>query len=119
MQRGNRTIPEAIDALSVEHPERVWARYFSNSNDFDSGVCQSVTFSALARAIDALAWHLHSSISAQPKDSTVLYIGPSDIRYYILAAAACKCNLTVSISNACSENKANSETTGALLFAEE
>jgi hypothetical protein len=95
MQCGNRTIPEAIDGLSVEHPERVWARYFSNSNDFDSGVCQSVTFSALARAVDALAWHLLFSLPAQPK-GTVLYIGPSDIRYYILAAAACKCNLTVS-----------------------
>jgi hypothetical protein len=96
MQCGNRTIPETIDALAAEHPDRVWARYFANSNDFDAGVCQSVTFSVLARAIDALAWHLHNLYPDYEQSLTVLYIGPSDIRYFILACAACKCGLKVS-----------------------
>lgn len=95
MQSGNRTIPETIDVLSAENPERVWARYFANSNDFELGLHRTVTFSALARAIEALACHLDSTIPTQPKGSVVLYIGPSDIRYFILACAACKCNLKV------------------------
>jgi hypothetical protein len=121
MQCGNRTIPEAIDALAAEQPDRVWARYFANSNDFDAGVCQSITFSVLARATDALAWHLNNSIPARPRGSTVLYIGPSDVRYYIVAAAACKCNLKVSTSNAYKydESNANADSPGALLITQE
>jgi hypothetical protein len=118
MQCGNRTIPETIDALSIEHPERVWARYLANSDDFDLGICQSVTFSVLARAIDTLVWQLQASIPAQPRGSTVLYIGPSDIRYYIIAAAACKYNLKVSNLDVCNESNAN-VVTGALLFSQE
>jgi hypothetical protein len=95
MQCGNRTIPEAIDALSTEQPERVWARYFANSNNFESGAYRNVTFSALAGAIDALAWHLDDVFSESDPDSTLLYIGPSDIRYFILACAACKVNRKV------------------------
>lgn len=95
MQSGNRTIPEAIDALAAEHPERVWARYFVDSDHFDSGFYRTVRFSSLARTIDALAWHLEASIPVRSKGDTVLYIGPSDIRYFILACAACKCGLKV------------------------
>lgn len=118
MQCGNRTIPEAIDALAARQPDRVWARYFANSNDFDAGVCQSVTFSVLARAIDALAWHLSTSLPVHPTGNTVLYIGPSDIRYYIVAAAACKCNFKVGSLDVGRESDANTKT-GALLFSPE
>lgn len=97
MQCGNRTIPEAIDVLSLEHPERVWARYFANSNDFELGRCRTVTFEVLARAIDALAWRLDDAFSVYDQSSTVVYIGPSDIRYFILACAACKCGHKVPI----------------------
>jgi hypothetical protein len=95
MHNINRTVPEAIDILSIEQPDRVWARYFANSKDFEAGSIRTITFSVLAHAIDVLAWRLKSAIPTQPKGSTVLYIGPSDIRYFIVACAACKCNLRV------------------------
>jgi hypothetical protein len=119
MQCSNRTIPEAIDALSVEHPERVWARYFANSNDFGDGIYRSVTFESLARAIDFLARLLHTKIPTLPMGSTILYIGPSDIRYFILACAACKCNFKVSTNENCCQSDTDRETTGAPLFAQE
>lgn len=98
MRCGGRTIPETIDHLSETSPERVWARYAASSESFERGDLVTVTFAALARAINALAWHIHDQIALESNSSVVLYIGPSDIRYFILACAACKCNLKVSIT---------------------
>jgi hypothetical protein len=95
MQCGNRTIPEAIDALSTEQPDRVWARYFANSNDFEAGAHRNVTFATLAGAIDVLAWYLDDVFSECDPSITLLYIGPSDILYFIFACAACKNNRKV------------------------
>ena len=97
MRCGGRTIPETIDYLSTTSPERVWARYATSSENFEQGELHAVTFSALARAVDTLAWHLHDQIALKSRSDVALYIGPSDIRYFILACAACKCNLKVSI----------------------
>ncbi|GAB7332229.1 hypothetical protein MBLNU13_g04083t1 [Cladosporium sp. NU13] len=93
MRCGGRNIPETIDHLSARSPDRVWARYATSSENFERGELRTVTFSALARAVDTLAWHLHDQITPRSRSSIVLYIGPSDIRYFILACAACKCNL--------------------------
>jgi hypothetical protein len=98
MRCGGRTIPKTIDHLSEISPERVWARYATSSESFERGDLRSVTFSTLARAIDSLAWHIHDQIFAESKSSVALYIGPSDIRYFILACAACKCDLKVSMT---------------------
>lgn len=99
MRCGGRTIPETIDHLSVTSPQSVWARCATSSESFERGELLTVTFSTLARAIDTLAWHLHDQITPSSGSGIVLYIGPSDIRYFILVCAACKCNLKVSIMN--------------------
>lgn len=96
MRREGRTIPETIDYLSATSPERVWARYAASTDSFERGEICAVTFSVLARAIDTLAWHLRDQVTGNSKSSIVLYVGPSDIRYFILACAACKCSLKVS-----------------------
>lgn len=97
MRCGERTIPETIDHLARKSPERVWARYATSSTTFDRGELRTVTFSALARAVDTLTWYLQDYIATKPRSNVALYIGPSDIRYFILACAACKYNLKVSI----------------------
>ena len=93
---GERTIPETIDHLARTSPERTWARYATSSTTFERGELRTVSFSALARAIDTLAWYLHDHVATKSWSNLALYIGPSDFRYFILACAACKCNLKVS-----------------------
>ena len=95
---GERTVLETIDTISVQDPKSVWARYPASSEDFASGVYQTVTFSAFAGAIDALAWHLDTRLSITSERDTMVYVGPSDVRYFILACAACKCNSKVNFS---------------------
>lgn len=99
MRYKGRTIPETIDHLSAISPERVWARYATSSESFERGELCAVTFSALARAVDTLARHLHDQIDLGPRSNVALYIGPSDIRYFVLACAACKYSLKVSTTN--------------------
>lgn len=96
MQCGKRTVPETIVSLSAKYPDRTWARYPITAQDFERGVLQTVTFSALNRAIDTLAWNLKAAITPKLESNVVLYIGLSDIQYFIVACAACKCNLKVS-----------------------
>lgn len=98
MRCGKRTIPETIDYLARKSPERTWARYATSSTTFERGELRTVSFLALARAIDTLAWYLHDHVATKlgSGSNVALYIGPSDFRYFILACAACKCNLKVS-----------------------
>ena len=98
MRCGGWTIPETIDRLSETSPERVWARYATSSESFERGELLGVTFSALAQAVNTLAWHIHDQIFPESKSSVALYVGPSDIRYFILACATCKCGLKVSMT---------------------
>lgn len=99
MRYRGRTIPETIDHLSAISPERVWARYATSSESFERGELVPVTFSVLSRAINILALHLHDQIALNSSSGVALYIGPSDIRYFVLACAACKRKLKVSMLN--------------------
>lgn len=97
MVYGELTLPKAFGPLSVQYLDRTWARYPATPEDFERGILQEVTFSALAHASDDLAWHLHRALPANLESNVVLYLGRSDIRYFIVACAACKCNLKVNI----------------------
>lgn len=92
---GERTLPGTIDRIAFCDPERVWARYPRSSEDLEAGQLHSVTFGDLANAIDTLAWRLHENLADRQPLSTIAYIGPSDIRCFILACAACKLGLKV------------------------
>ncbi|CAK4026524.1 acetyl- synthetase [Lecanosticta acicola] len=93
MSHGNRTIPETIDRLALSHSDKVWARYPLSPEAFEQGEWHSVTFHQLANAIHRLAWRLSELFSEHADLETICYVGPSDIRYFILACAASKCRL--------------------------
>lgn len=90
-----RTLPGTIDDLAARHGTEVWALYPVSGEAFESGRLREVSFAALANAINKLAWHLKRRLPTFDHNATVCYIGPSDIRYFILACAACKCGLKV------------------------
>ncbi|KAI3488070.1 hypothetical protein L1887_47948 [Cichorium endivia] len=61
----------------------------------EDGELTTVTFAVLSNAINRLAWHLDALLTRRHDLETVAYIGPSDIRYYIFACAACKFRVKV------------------------
>lgn len=92
---GERTLPGTIDIIAFRDPERIWARYPETSKDLEDGKLHSVTFGQLANAINTLSWRIHENLVVREALSTIAYIGPSDIRYFVLACAACKLGLKV------------------------
>jgi len=98
MACGERTIPGTIDAIASSTPDRIWARYPATPDDFQAGILQDVTFSSLANAINNMAWLLDAAFPLREPLDTFSYCGPSDVRYYIIACAACKCSMKVKIS---------------------
>lgn len=95
MSCAQRTLPGTIDAIAHNDPNRTWARFPESQEAFEQGRLISVSFAALANAINRLAWYLDALLPERNDFDTIAYVGPSDIRYYILACAACKCRLKV------------------------
>lgn len=95
MACGERTIPGTIDNIALSTPDKIWARYPATPDDFQEGIFQDVTFSSLANAVNNMAWLLDASFPQRGPLDTLAYSGPSDIRYYIVACAACKCSMKV------------------------
>lgn len=93
---GERTVLDTIDALAADHPERTWARYPRSQEAFEKAELISVSFAALSNAINRLAWYLDTQLPERRDLDTIAYVGPSDVRYYILGCAASKCRLVVS-----------------------
>ncbi|KAF2721307.1 acetyl-CoA synthetase-like protein [Polychaeton citri CBS 116435] len=101
MEVGKRTIPGTIDFLSIHDPEKLWALVPKDAEAFSEGAFERITFARLANAIDSLAWFLDSRFPGRLESDglTVCYIGPVDIRYLLLACAACKCGIKVLFSS--------------------
>jgi hypothetical protein len=95
MACGERTITGTIDNIASSTPDKIWARYPATPDDFQAGIFQDVTFSSLANAINNVAWLLDASFPQREPLETLAYNGPSDVRYYIIACAACKCHMKV------------------------
>lgn len=98
MACGERTIPATIDSIASSTPNKIWARYPATADDFQAGIFKDVTFSSLANAVNNMAWLLDASFPQRQPFEALAYSGPSDIRYYIIACAACKCSMKVCIS---------------------
>jgi thioester reductase-like protein len=98
MACGERTIPGTIDHIASKTPEKIWARYPATADDFQAGILQNVTFASLANAINNTAWLLDAAFPQREPLDTLAYCGPSDIRYYIIACAACKCSMKVKVT---------------------
>lgn len=93
---GKRTLPAVIDDFASETPDSIWASFPTSPESFERGELYDVTFAALSNSISRLAWYLESKLGRSENFETICYLGPSDIRYFILAIAACKCGYKVS-----------------------
>ncbi|MCJ1251933.1 hypothetical protein MMC30_009171 [Trapelia coarctata] len=86
-----RVVPTAIDEIARRSPNAVFASIPKTSNPVDG--YRDVTYRVYADTIDRAALLLEESIRGKDHGETIGYIGPSDLRYVILAIAAVKINM--------------------------
>jgi hypothetical protein len=91
---GKRLIPVTVDQIAHLTPNKTLA-CIPFTYDLKDGF-RDVSFGDFARAVDRTAWWLESSLGKSTTFTTLAYIGPSDLRYFILIIAACKVGYTVS-----------------------
>lgn len=90
---GERLLPQVLDELANNDPNRVYASY-AKSADISEGF-RHVTVKEMASAVDSLAWWIEARIGKSNNFGTLAFIGASDLRYPILCLAGMKCGWKV------------------------
>lgn len=85
---GRRLLSTVIDNRAAAGHERPFAS-IPRSRSIRDGF-RDITYSMLANAVNRCAGWLTDAIAFTKEDETIIYIGPSDLRYQILALAAAK-----------------------------
>ncbi|RKL01328.1 hypothetical protein BFJ68_g12417 [Fusarium oxysporum] len=85
---GRRLIPCILDEMSRDEPDRV-IYSIAKSADISKGFTE-VTAREFANAVNKTAWWLESLVGKSESFQTIGYIGPHDIRYFLLNLACVK-----------------------------
>ena len=92
---GQRLLPKYIDEIAQTDPSRPFVSIAKTSNAFDGYV--DVTFNVFSTAVNRCAWKLERRLGRSETFAPILYIGPLDIRYFIVLFAAAKTGHVVSL----------------------
>ncbi|KAH7400247.1 hypothetical protein BKA64DRAFT_723003 [Cadophora sp. MPI-SDFR-AT-0126] len=85
---GQRLIPAVIDELALQEPDRIIYEYVRGAVVADGMV--KISMATYANAINRTAWYLENELGKCTTFEPLGYIGPGDLRYFILAVAAIK-----------------------------
>lgn len=85
---GQRLLPALVDECARTNPDFVFAMVPKTSNLADG--FQDITVKSFARAVNAVAHRIDTSAGRSTKFDTIAYIGPTDLRYFVIALAAAK-----------------------------
>lgn len=85
---GHRLIPTLVDEFAEKDPNYVFALIPKTPN-FADGL-QEITIKTFARAVNEIAWRCESVLGKSTDFDTIAYIGPTDLRYWVIAIAASK-----------------------------
>src|SRR6187402_1666980 len=85
---GRRLVPVTIDEIAHETPDRVFTLIPRSSNLQDGYM--NVTYGVFARAVDRASAWLEVTFGRSESFETLAYIGPFDLRYYIVVLGATK-----------------------------
>lgn len=107
MSIGQRLIPQVIDDLAGSYPDDVWAAYPSSMEALAQGDLTHITWKTLSNSINRLEWWLTDRLGEGGKLDTLCYVGPSDIRYFMFATAACKAGYKVVLTSRMAKMLAN------------
>jgi acyl-CoA synthetase (AMP-forming)/AMP-acid ligase II len=86
---GKRLFPVIIDEVARNDPDRAWASLPIDDYDLSQGF-EDISYAAFANGINMLSHHIVAAFGRAKDFETIVYLGTSDIRYYMLAYAACK-----------------------------
>lgn len=85
-----RLIPNIVDQLARDEPDKLYAELPISHTDFASGF-RPVTYAAMANAVNGVAWWLSETLGpAGANFPTVAYIGPNDMSHILLIVGAVK-----------------------------
>ncbi|KAJ5155836.1 NRPS-like enzyme [Penicillium capsulatum] len=85
----HRLLPAILDEAARTSPEEEWARFPASEITYEAGF-RVVTNRDAANAVNRVAWMLEEKLGRSSNFETIAYIGPTDIRYYIVVLAAIK-----------------------------
>jgi hypothetical protein len=86
------TLPNILRLLASQYPDITYAEFPRNPDDISEGY-RKFTYSNVASAVSTLAWWIDENVgrlveSKKNGKSTLVYIGPNDIRYAVLSLAS-------------------------------
>lgn len=85
---GHRLIPSLVDEYARTDPDYVFA-LVPKAASFADGL-EKITISTFARAVNEIASRIDSTLGKSTDFDTIAYIGPTDLRYFVIAIAASK-----------------------------
>lgn len=91
---GKRLVPNVIDEVAQSDPDRT-CYILPASNDTYAQGSRVLSYSVVANAINKAAWFLEDQLGRSKTHETVAYIGPNDLRYFLLLIAAIKVGYTL------------------------
>lgn len=86
-QAVDELLPHTLFSLAAKYPDLTYSEYPKNPLDISQGY-RKITYREVANAVNALAWWIAENVGKPAKDNgeeTVVYMGPNDLRYGILA----------------------------------
>ncbi|PYI31348.1 NRPS-like enzyme [Aspergillus indologenus CBS 114.80] len=93
----SQLVPHIVDHFATTTPEAVYAEYPRNLASYEEGY-QSVTYKALANAINGLAHWLVRHLGPG-KGEVLTYVGPNDLRYPALILGAVKAEYCIFLTS--------------------
>lgn len=94
---GNQLLPVVLENRARLNPHGAWAKFPVSDHTYASGL-RTATNLEVSNAVNKVAWLLEERLGRSREFETIAYIGPFDLRYFIVVIAAIKVGYKVSIT---------------------
>jgi hypothetical protein len=91
----NELLPLVLEKRARSSPNGPWAKFPISDQTYASGL-RTATNLEVSNAVNQVAWLLEKSLGRSDKFETIAYIGPFDLRYFIVVIAGIKVGYKVS-----------------------
>lgn len=92
---GRRLLNTVVDERAAAGHERPYASIPVSSSPSDG--FRDISYVEFANAVNRCAQWLEQSFGTSESEETIVYLGPSDLRYHVLALAAVKTGYVVGL----------------------
>lgn len=85
----DQLLPTVLDDRARSNPKGVWAKFPSSNTTYEDGF-RVATNHQVANAVNRVAWLLEEQLGRGQNFDTIAYIGPNDLRSYVVLLAGIK-----------------------------